>query len=258
MVYAPPKSGKTVFTTSLPFDRWGDCVYVAADRGSEQLLGVRPQAREHIRIEKPEDLPHPKGNAMKSATEIATTDWHLKEGFTPEKPGVIVWDTLSQTTMDVFRWIVAQERYSHVNVGQKGTANYVAAPDRGDYGMAQGFIDNVIGFLFQQRCHVIVVCHADYDTPNPGDPGGMVGGPMTIGKAQIREVGREFSCLLHLETSRGADGKAQYKVFTAPHGIWQAGIRMNGVSIPDTVLSSYPVDFWCRLDDAIMEGASHE
>ena len=94
LVYGAPKGGKTRLVTSLPYDKWGDAIYVAADMGSEALAGVMPQAIDHLRIEGFDRA----GDLHQQAMEIAIKKWAEEKGV-----GVIVWDTMTQTAQDLLR-----------------------------------------------------------------------------------------------------------------------------------------------------------
>lgn len=237
LVYSPPKNGKTSLVTALPYEKWGKAIYIAGDRNAEQLDGVMPDALPHIEVEKAD----PSKDFWEETFKMATTDW-AAEGF-----GVVVWDTLTQTAEDLFRYIVAADKCNHVTIGRKGTKSYVANGDRTDYGLAQNAIDNITGFLFQQKCHLIVVCHADISVPKSGESGGLVGGPQTVGSAQIREYARIYSSVIHVVAGRGADNKPAFTAHCSAHEIWQAGVRSVD-PMPDMKLSRYPVEFWQKLD----------
>lgn len=244
-VYAVPKAGKSRFVTALPWDTWGDAIYVAADRGSECLDGIMPEDREHLRIEKPMGEPGKPFDMHREACKLASTDWSKEEGV-----GVVIWDTMSQTAQDILMDNARANRFGGANgnitVGRPGQPDHLSHPAPADFGATQSSIDHIIGLLFQQKVHVICVFHADWAKPGAIDSG-IIGGPQTVGSAQIKEVARPFSALLHLEASRAKDGKAQYVVRSTPHGIWQANIRACG-SMPDMVLDERPTDFWRAFD----------
>ena len=239
-VYAHPKAGKSRFVTSLPWDTWGDAIYVAADQNAECLDGVMLEDRKHLRIEKPvpatgEPMP------FRDAAAIASTDWSKEEGT-----GVLIWDTMTQTSRDMLAFFAKQGKFAGqkgpVTFGTPGRPDFFANPTEGDYGAAQSATDHLLGLLFQQKLHLIVVFHAAVAKMSDGMMEGLMGGPQTVGSAQIYGIARPFSAVLHLEAGR-TDKGTKYMVRSTPHGIWQANVRALG-SLPDKALTEHPTDYW--------------
>lgn len=259
IVYSEPKSGKTRFSTSLP-ERFGKIVYFAADPGSESLGPVLPQYRERIYVIQsgPEvgKVYNPRADAM----FVAQHDW-TKDPKTPGA-GTLVWDTLTQTSIQILAHIADSGEFSqskHISIGTPGQPDFYNIPMEGDYGAAQNSISRTVDFLFRLPMHVIVVCHATYDEPKGG--GSLEGGPATVGKATVRSFPGRFNTAIHL-VRRDVPGKvgepsvSEITAWTERHGIWSAGIRSSHEvnPIPKIRLNPDPINFWDQYDGVFWGG----
>lgn len=253
LVYGNPKvAGKTRFATSLPWGTyWGEkAVYVAADPGAISMRSVLPVHLEHLIPVEPRPEEGRKYDPLNEAVACVTRKWREEFGAR-----TIIWDTLTSTAHDVLAAYARLGNYAkeQITFGKPGTPEFHAHPTPGDYGAAQNSVcEHVLGLLFQQPMHVIVVAHEQWVEPK--NAGECVGGPATVGAATVQTLPRNFDAVIRLESKRVVDGKAKVLQFTAhtqPHGVWICGIR-GAKAFPDTVLQEDPVHFWQAYTDALV------
>lgn len=240
-VVSESKDGKTRLTTSLPKE-FGKILYVASDPNAESLASVLPHYRERISVLKPgrADVTEREVEAwkklssderMKARTDrtvhldpdsgiyfkripirhdlerIATYPW-ANEGF-----GTLVWDTMSQTAVD----LLAEVARHGIEAGNpdKGSGqygehrfvldsidghNYVGS-NRNDIFMTMNIIDQALKWLADQPIHVLINFHTDVD------PAKHIIGPATIGKAQIGRITKLFDYAVSPESRDAAHGQ---------------------------------------------------
>lgn len=244
LIYGDPDTGKTRLATSLPAT-FGDILYYAADPGAEALKSVLERNRSRIvrfRSKPIAGKPHdPVGDAYTFAT---TADWGTKF----PKAKTLVWDTMSQTSIDILQRIADQGQFSDKHIAIGSGTNKFNLPQMGDYMGAQNSIERLTGFLFQQPMHVIVICHSMYDEPQGG--GSTIGCPALVGSKTARRYAGKFHTAIHLEKkmTRPAQGDPRTVVtaFTETHGIWTAKIRegKGRNPMPKVELDVDPVTFW--------------
>jgi hypothetical protein len=250
--------GKTSLFTALNWgtERWGNkAIYVAWDAGSETLLSVSPEDREHLVVV----TPKPQRNAQtgrlvfnpyKAAMEIANADWAT---LVPEAK-TLIWDGGTRLAEQILRAVantgatVSQRKKddgsdTRLTFGEKGDPDYMALPIIPDYGMAQNSIMQWAECLRQQPLNILVICVSDYYQPEGGSQDDTVGGPCLVGTKIIPKFMKDFDNIFRLsiepetvkvETKDPVTGKPGAPTFerinkrvlwTEKHGIWDAKIR---------------------------------
>lgn len=247
--YGTPKAGKTRLMCAFP-EEWGRAAYIAADPEAERLDSVLPVHRDRIDVFKPV-YGDSSLAVLTENTAIATGDWK-QNGY-----GVLIWDTMTYTAMDLLDEYAKLGKFTSTGpmvFGTKGTPEYHAHPTPGDFGAAQSTVYHLIRHLFKQPLHVIVLCHSGWTEPKGGDGAGLIGGPATVGAAQIKELSGMFTGVIHCEASRPRRGQGEgnpvYTAYNNPHGIWQAGTRMPG-TLRDIPLGPDPSHFWVEWEAGI-------
>lgn len=249
LIYAAPKAGKTRLATSLP-DSFGKILYVAEDENSKFLDPVLNKYRDRIIVLESEgDSP------IHNSMEIASRDW--KKDLDPEI-GTIVIDTFTKTTNKWLAFIANEGMFSaekHIQIGKPGTKGFQNIPMQGDYMAVQALQNNYLDMLFQQKLHVLVLCHEYLDTP---EGGAAKGGPATVGKATIRSLPGKFNTVIRLDIKNvppQAGKPAQQKIIarTENHGAFVAGVRTGHEinPIPIIELAPDPINFWNEYVKAV-------
>ena len=266
--YSPPKAGKTRLYCSAMRgcpERFGErAIYIAADDGSESLGPVLMEDRERLIVIKPRpelDGPAIIGknyDPLIEATTCATTNWREKY---PDV-GTIIWDTFTKTAQELLTSTALQERApadssdGRVTFGKKGTPSYNVSPSRSDYGATHNMVIHLLRHLFGQPLAVIVLFHQDWKEPkNAAEGTGIIGGPATVGKAQVEQISAMFQAVIRQEVRRKRDKDKgmveEYVARTQPHGFWIAGVRAPGPPMPSVGLEQDPVNFWHAYNDAL-------
>lgn len=253
IIYGDAKTLKTRLATALPWGgMWGEkAIYIAADLNAINLRSVLTVDKEHLVPVEPRPEKG-KYDPLAEAVACASRPW------VTEYPGArtLIWDTITQTAFDILAHYARLGNYAkeQITFGKPGTPEHHAHPTMGDYGAAQNSVcEHVLGLIFQQPLHVIVLAHADWHEPKEG--GEIVGGPATIGGAKIKTLPGRFDSVIHTEVKyKGEPGKPRVPEFmarTQKHGIWIAGVRGQR-GMPDTILNpADPRDFWRAYEEAI-------
>lgn len=244
LIYSNPKCGKTRLACSYP-EEWGKGVYVAAEPCSEDLGPVQFELRKRLMVIKPlpED-PKKKIDPLFEAVAIANKDWSA-DGY-----GVLIWDSLTSTAIDLLAAYALKGNYAkdQITYGEVGTPTHHCHATMGDFGAAQSSVLHLLRFLFKQKVHVIVLAHQSWAEPKSNDGGTIIGGPATIGGAQIKEIGGLFPSVVHLDvkTVRTPNEPAITKFIAHNNkaGIWLSGTRTGGDSLPDIDITNNPKAFW--------------
>lgn len=263
-LYGDPKSGKTRLATDLPWDDgtdpsgWGEqAIYVAWDADSGARQSVLQRSRERLIVVQP-TYSGGKKDPGTEASNIAFHNW--KKDF--PKVNTIIWDTMTTTSREILSAVAASGVFSdkHVTHGAPGTPAHVANPMEGDYGMTQMLTQHIIGHLFAQPLNVVVIFHGDWVEPKSGEPGGLTGGPQTVGKAAIRTIGSMFQNLFRVEAKAivapGQKAVTKHMVYTTKRGIWMAGIQTPYAEnpIPELEIGTEPRKVWEMVDRATQGG----
>jgi hypothetical protein len=279
-LYSEPKKGKTRLMTSLPWGHpmWGDrAVYVAWDAGSAALEPVQLEDRPHLHrvtpstkvvkkvvidpeTKKPTTVDELQFDPLEEAVTIAKYPW-AKEGFK-----TLLWDTMTATAEDLLRAIAAgrgvEVSKSHgqaMTVGTPGTDTYVPQPAPADFGSAQTSIDHILKILFQFQSDVnlIIAFHAADNLGDDEHKGDPLGGPATVGKAQIRKIAKLFDNLFRIAVDKTRVPQTmppQYVirrvVQTDTQSYWLTGMRnhLNKNPIPVFDIDDNKCrDFWLKF-----------
>lgn len=265
-----PKTGKTRFATALPWgDYWGEqAIYVAADPGSDDLAtsSVLEENRGRLIVVKPsyttkkirlknEEVEIVAYDPHKEAFAIASRNW--RKDFPEAK--TIIWDTMSQTARELLYAyadtgvFMGEKGDKHITVGEVNTPDFVANPMMGDYSMAQRAIQNLLGFLFKQQMHVVVLFHIQAVEADTGQV--LAFGPATVGQAGVRPVASLFDNLLRtdgvevLTHDKPPKKETQYILHTQRKGLYLGGIRTGHAKnpIPQIVIPEQPRTAWETL-----------
>jgi len=271
-----PKTGKTRTATSIPWgDYWGEeAMYVAIDEGSDDLerSSVLVANRDRLNIIRPagtlKKVKQKDGTEIevfqydphKESFAIASRNW--KKEF--PKAGVLIWDTMTTTAQDILRAYADSGAFQgskgdqHISVGEAGTPDYVANPMPGDYSLAQQATLKLLGFLFKQPMHVIVLFHI---ASLEADGGQVLNfGPATVGQAAIRQVAGKFDNLLRtdvrevLTNDKPPKKDTQYILHTQRKGLYLGGIRTGHAKnpVPEIVIpSDRPQVVWETLANVL-------
>lgn len=269
-----PKTGKTRFATSLPWgDYWGQqAIYVAADPGADDLetSSVLQDNREHLIVIKPSYSTKKikvKGPDGFEEHEIVTYDPH-KEAFAiasrnwrkefPEAK-TLIWDTMTATARELLYAYADNGIFQgdkgdkHITVGEVNTPEFVANPMMGDYSMAQRAVQNLLGFLFKQQMHVIVLFHIQAVETDQGQV--LAFGPATVGQASVRPVASLFDNLLRTDNievlthDKPPKKETKYILHTQRKGLYLGGIRTGHAKnpVPQIAISEQPREAWETL-----------
>jgi hypothetical protein len=254
LIYSAPKVGKTRLALSLPEDPYGEIAYLAADPGAERLDSVLPhyRSRIHTIISAPDPktgLHDVRGDAFLFARE----DWVRRYS----KVRTLVWDTLSFTSQQILAQISDQGSFSqgsHITMGVKGAKDHQTIAMQGDYGAAQGAVDRLITFLFQQPLHIIVLCWEGYREAMEAGAKTLIGGPLTVGSKTIGSIAGRFPSTVRLtrqSVTSGFDKKARIVAWTETNSIWIAGIRSPHLNNPAPMieLDPDPINFWNTIHE---------
>jgi hypothetical protein len=277
IIYGDSGSGKTSLATSLNWgtERWGEkALYVPWDAGSESLLVVRPEDKEHLIRVNPRMMTQNGRvafNPYKTAMDIATADW---KALAPEAK-TIIWDGGTRLAEQILRGVantgatVSQRKKeggdeTRLFFGEKGSPDYMALPIIADYGMAQFALMQWSEALRQQPLNVLVLCVTDYYKPEGGAvETETVGGPALVGTKIIPKFMKDFDNVFRISldnvtTKIEEQGKVprferQLKrhLWMQKDGIWGAKIRRPPtVNPPAKVeLTPNPTEFWEWFDN---------
>lgn len=250
-VYGPGKTRKTQLVTSMPRDKkWGKIIYIAADETSEQLPSVLHPEGMFVADPKPKREPGKmvKWDPLTEYVNLATRDW--KSEF-PDANTVVL-DTATQMTEQIMEAYVATGavQAGHKTLGKPNTLTFHGQPDKGDYGGAQRSCMFIIQYLLDLPMHLVVLFHQHWSEPKEGSLEALVGGPATVGEAQIRVIPGLFDTVLRLS----ADGKGDVSVHTEPTAVWPAGIRHRrmGQRLGTVKMGDDPRDFWTKHYDPLV------
>lgn len=274
VIYGDPKKGKTRLATSIPWGgRWGEkWAYVAWDAGSGELSSVLPYNRDHLLVVTPETktMKDPKTkedklvfDPLEEAVKIARHDWRA-EGCTG-----LIFDTLSVFSEQLLAAIASAQvlpvnrPYSPpTSLGTPGTDSFVAQPSEYDYGAAHRGVEHVLDFLDLQPLHLVLLFHGNEDDKQ--GKAEVVGGPSTVGRAQIRSIARRYDNLVRVAIDKVRIGKEvpakyEYKRIvqtdSANGSYWLTGLRVGAKTNPMATfpLDEDPITFWIALEK-VMRG----
>lgn len=252
-IYGKNKAGKTRTATSMPRDeKWGKVAYVGVDPNSVQLRSVlHPEGI--IRIDPYPEDPAAKWDPLTTFVDLALMDYRAEID-----PGIrtIVVDTATQMSRILLHAYadtgVAQQ--GHRALGMKNTRYYHAQPDKSDFGAAQRTHDFFLQKLWDRPYHLIVLYQETWIEATSGGLDEMVGGPETVGSAQVRNLPSLYDTVLRATVSpSGAPA-----LLTQRMGPWPAGIRMAATGkgailggSPVFQLKEDPRHFWEEYDKLV-------
>jgi len=241
-----PKTGKTRLATSIPWgEYWGEqAAYVATDDGANDLerSSVLVANRDRLAVIRP-SFSVKKVKTKDGEIETLTYDPHTEafaiasRNWRKDMPEckMLIWDTMSTTAQELLHAYAdngvfqGEKGDKHITVGTVGQPDFVANPMMGDYSMAQNAVHKLLGFLFKQPMHVIVLFHvASLETE-----GGQIlaFGPATVGQAAVRAVAARFDILLRTDVQevlthdKPPKKDMKYILHTQRKGLYLGGIR---------------------------------
>lgn len=251
LIYGAGKTRKTQLATSIPRDeKWGKVLYVAVDEHSENLPSVlHPEGILVANYKPPRVTGKPvKWDPLTDYVHAATHDWKSEY---PDVNTIIV-DTATQMSEQLMDAYVATGavQSGHKKLGKENTLTYHAQPDKGDFGGAQRSTKFILDYFFDQPMHLIVLFHQHWSEPKEGSLEALVGGPATVGEAQIRVLPGLFDTVLRVVAGSNGD----VSVHTEPTPVWPAGIRhrkmgkrLGVIKMPDD-----PREFWTKHYDPLV------
>lgn len=243
-LYGKNKAGKTRLATSIPRnEKWGKIAYIGADYKSIQLRSVLHKEG-IIRVDPraPYDKPY---DPLTSFVSLVRKKW--REEVDPEIRTIII-DTATQMSRDLL-YAYADTgvvQSGHRSLGVKGQDTYHAAPDKGDYGAAQRSHDHILELVWDRPYHLIVLYQETWVEAQSGGLDELVGGPETVGSAQVRPLPSLYDVVL-----RATYGPSGPVVCTERQGPWPAGIRHAGKSMGIVKLQEDPRHFWLEYDKLV-------
>jgi hypothetical protein len=256
-LYGDGGVGKTRLLASLcrsDPQKYGRALYLATDPGSKSLSSVLPQDHEFLEpiIFEGEDGKWDPYADIESLLKgkspgLSHEDW-AKLGIK-----TILWDSVTTSGYDILTGITNSSKFTDKHVTIQRGLNF---PVPGDYGSAQYAVRMLFKMALGTGCHLLCVHHAAIWEPDQGDPSGIYGGPMTVGKGSIRETARQYHTVLRVETKSvsapGRPSETTYQVRTSPHGVWVAKYRTSETvsPIPIIPLTPDPVNFWHAYNEA--------
>lgn len=247
VIYGGPKSRKTQLATALPpGKKWGDrFAYVVADSrvpaGSDDVDSYVATALRSVLD--PERLiklvPTGEPNLLEeSHSIIGWARQQAKEGLK-----TLIWDPLTVTAEGLL------QQYSDMNVGgsaastlgKRETGTLHTHPGKHHYGAVHSSMMFLLNGLRSLPLNIILVFHEEVDDSG-GLIEGMVGGPKTVGTAQVRLIPGIFDTI-RMKVMQVAAGKSQVVAVTQREGIWLAGLR-RPTPPPAQIIINDPVEFW--------------
>jgi len=252
VIYGGPKSLKTRTATAPRGDKWEPIGYVAAD--ARVPKGGDVEAFTSIAMKSvldPDRLviatPTGEPNVLQESHDII--EWagaQAKEG----RIKTLVWDPFTVTAETLLQEYADNgiTGAPAATLGSREKGTWHTAPGKHHYGAVHGSVMFLLQALRKLPLNLILVFHEEFDDAE-GNIDGMVGGPKTVGSAQIRIIPGIFDTI-RTKCVQVAPGKTQVVASTVREGIWLAGIRSRQKSLPASlVLESDPVNFWKLFDE---------
>lgn len=253
-IYGSAKTRKTQLATSVPRgEKYGEeILYVSADEHSELLPSVLHP--EGIIVVDPKPEPSKDGKPVKwdpltEYVQIASApDWPTRY---PKAKTMIV-DTISLMSEHLLEAYTQTGvvQSGHRKLGTENTKTYHAQADKGDYGAAQRSTNFILDYFFELPLHLILLFHQHWAEPKEGSLEALVGGPATVGEAQVRTLPARFDTVLHLV----AGAKGDITIHTEPTALWPAGIRHRqiGRRLGEIKMADDPREFWTKHYDPLV------
>lgn len=249
-IYAAGEIGKTRLSASVcrALPEWFGprAIYVAIDPEAAEMGSILLQDRpnmEVLALDESKDV-------FAQLKEIYTTNW-VAEGFK-----TIITDTMSVATKTMLSQVANSGRFSDKQI-QLGEG--VKQPMQGDFLAVQTLLLSLLRFQQQSGMNHLTLFHETEIRPEPGQPGEPIGGPDTVGKANVRLIVNWYNTLLHLSrrqkrrTDLSKPVEYERVCHTTGHGIWQAKLRTPDLTnqIPEIIMESDPANVWRTLDATI-------
>lgn len=179
-------------------------------------------------------------------SQIYAYDWRA-EGFT-----TVITDTMTVATQTMLAQLTNSGRFSdrHIELGggQK-------QPMQGDFLATNTLTMSLLRKQQASGMNHITLFHEQEIRPEPGQPGEPIGGPATVGKANVRSIVNWYNTVLHIvnrpkkRATPTAALEYERVVYTTNHGIWQAKLRTSDLlnPTPEIVLNPDPANLWQTL-----------
>lgn len=246
------KTGKSRFACAAMRgdpEQYGEkAVYVAIDPEASSLGSILPEDREKLEVVTLDG----KKDFFAELKGVYEYPW-LKEGY-----NTVITDTMTIWSQEMLAQLTNSGNFSdkHIQLSKDGK---VFQPMPGDFLGVETLLFSLLRSQLASGMNHITLFHEREDRPEPGTPGEPVGGPATVGKASIRKISAWYNTVLRIEVKpkKRTDLKQplEYEriLHTAPHGIWQAGLRTPHLvnPIPMIPLETDPVNGWQKLAETL-------
>lgn len=245
-----PKTGKSRLACAAMRgdpETFGDvATYVAIDPESASLGSILMEDRPHLNVVTLD----PTKDAYQELKEIFKFPWQ-KEGIR-----TVIVDTWTVWAQDMLAALANAGSFSdkHIKLSEGAFQ-----PMPGDFLGMETLTFNLFRLQKASGLNYINIFHEREDRPEPGSPGETVGGPATVGRASIQKIAGWHNTVLRLamrpmrRTDLSKPLEYQRILHTAPHGIWQCGLRTPHLTnpIPEIVVDSDPVNVWQTISKTL-------
>lgn len=230
---------------------WGDrVIYLTSDPEGERLGSVllldRPNL-ETVSLELNKDV-----NKQLEDIYLGKGDakWMVDEGYK-----TIITDTLTIAMRTLLGQLADSGKFSEKHIKLSDGHNQ---PMQGDFLAVGTLMDGLMRAQKSGPFNHIVLCHEQEVRPEDGKPGEVIGGPATVGKANVRSIVNWYNTVLRVwqkpepRKDLSQAPRMQRFVSTTTAGIWQAKFRAPQLAnpIPTILVNEDPVNVWREIHTA--------
>lgn len=230
---------------------WGErAVMLTTDPEGEGLGSILLQDRpnmEVVTLELDKDVNKQLEDAYLGKGDMK---WIRDEGFK-----TIVTDTLTIAMRTLLGQLADSGKFSEKHIRLSDSHNQ---PMQGDFLAVGTLMDGLLRAQKNGPFNHIVSCHEQEVRPEEGKPGETIGGPATVGKANVRSIVNWYNTVLRVwqkpapRKDLNSPVTMQRFVSTTTTGIWQAKFRSPQLSnpIPTILVNEDPVNVWREIHTA--------
>jgi hypothetical protein len=216
------------------------------ERLGSTLLIDRPNI-ETVSVELNKDVNKQLEDAYLAKGDMA---WIKTEGFK-----TIITDTLTIGMRTLLGQLADSGRFSEKHIKLSDGHNQ---PMQGDFLAVGTLMDGLMRAQKNGPFNHIILCHEQEVRPEDGKPGEVIGGPATVGKANVRSLVNWYNTVFRIwqkpepRKDLSTAPRMQRFVSTTTSGIWQAKFRSHhGTNpIPTIPVDDDPVNVWLALHSA--------